>query len=124
VLANPYSKAAEFVLDNPAYAIDPRYIKSGGVTDSLKATGNWASDQPATLGLDQLANEIGAGRPIVASITWFSGGTHFVAIAGVLGDSLLILDPINGQSVVRFGSFPASYFGGATLDFYAFTKHA
>jgi hypothetical protein len=122
ILADPYSQPAEFVLDNPAYGIDRRYIKSGGVSDPLKVTGNWASDQAGSLHLDQIASEINAGRPVVASITWFSGGSHFVAIAGVLGDSLLVLDPINGQSVVRFGTFPGSYFGGATLDNYTFTK--
>ena len=63
-----------------------------------------------------------AGRPVAVAITWFSGGSHFVAIAGVLGDSLLILDPASGQSVVRFGDFPGTYFGGAKLDGYALTK--
>jgi hypothetical protein len=124
ILADPYSKAAEFVFDNPLYQIDPEYIKSGGVSDPLKVTGNWASDQPGSLGIDQIASEVNAGRPVVAAITWFSGGSHFVAIAGVLGDSLLVLDPINGQSVVRFGAFPGSYFGGANLDNYTFTKSA
>ena len=52
------------------------------------------------------------------------GGSHFVAIAGVDGDSMLILDPANGQSVVRFGAFPGSYFGGAKQDEYVFTKRA
>jgi hypothetical protein len=122
ILADPYSKPAEFVLDNPAYRIDPEYIKSGGISDPLKVTGNWASNQPANLGLDQIASEVNAGRPVTADITWFSGGSHVVAIAGVLGDSLLVLDPVNGQSVVRFGAFPASYFGGATLDDFTFTK--
>jgi hypothetical protein len=125
ILADPYSKPAEFVLDNPAYGIDPKYTKqSGGVSDALKVTGNWASNQPGSLGLDQIASEVNAGRPVVAEITWFSGGTHFVAIAGVLGAGLLVLDPINGQSVIRFGGFPAYYFGGAKLDNYTFTKSA
>ena len=123
-LANPYSQAAEFVLENPAYRIDREYIKSGGVSDPLKVTGNFASNQPGNLSLDQIASEVNAGRPVVVGITWFSGGSHFVAIAGVLGDGLLVLDPINGQSVVRFGAFPGSYFGGATLDEYVFTKSA
>jgi Papain-like cysteine protease AvrRpt2 len=125
ILADPYSQPAEYVLDNPAYGIDPVYIKSGGVGDALKVPGNWASDQPGSLGLDQIASEVNAGRPVVAAITWFSNNaTHFVAIAGVLGDSLLVLDPINGQSVISFGTFPGSYFGGAKLDNYTFTKSA
>jgi hypothetical protein len=33
ILADPYGKPAEFVLDNPAYRVDSRYIKSGGVSD-------------------------------------------------------------------------------------------
>ncbi|MFM0222101.1 hypothetical protein [Paraburkholderia dipogonis] len=123
-LANPYSQAAEYILDDPKYGIDRRYIKSGGVSDPLKVTGNWASNQPGDLGLDQIASELNAGRPVVADITWFSGGSHVVAIAGVLSDSLLVLDPANGQSVVRFGAFPGSYFGGAKLDGFIFTKRA
>jgi hypothetical protein len=124
ILANPYDKAAEFVLDNPAYGIDRRYLKSGGVSDPLKIMGNYASSQGPNLSLNQIAAEVNAGRPVLADITWTSGGSHVIAIAGVLGDSLLILDPVNGQSVARFGVFPSSYFGGATLDDYTFTKHA
>ena len=67
ILADPYSQPAEFVLDNPAYGIDRRYIKSGGVSDPLKVTGNWASDQAGSLHLDQIASEINAGRPVVAT---------------------------------------------------------
>ncbi len=124
ILADPYNQAAEFVLDNPIYAIDPEYIKSGGVSDPLKVTGNFASSQGGNLSLDQIAAEVNSGRPVLADITWFSGGSHCIAIAGVLGDFLLVLDPINGQSVVRFGTFPVSYFGGATLDDFTFTKSA
>lgn len=47
-----------------------------------------------------------------------------MAIAGVDGDNMLILDPINGESVVRFGAFPGSYFRGAKQDEYVFTKKA
>jgi hypothetical protein len=122
ILADPYSKSAEFVLDNPAYGVDPVYLKSGGVADPLKVTGNFANYQPSSLGLDQIASEINAGRPVLADITWFSKGSHCVAIAGVLGDSILILDPANGQSVARFEAFPGAYFGGATLNDYCFTK--
>jgi hypothetical protein len=121
-LANPYDKAAEYILDNFTYMVDRRYLKSGGVTDALKTTGNYDSYH-GPLPLDRIAAQINAGRPVVASITWLDGtGTHFVAIAGVLGDSLLILDPVAGQSVVRFGDFPGTYFNGAKLDGYAFTK--
>jgi hypothetical protein len=122
-LANPYSTAAEYILDNLAYGIDRRYLKSGGVTDALKTTGNYDSYHGGELPLDQIAAQINAGKPVVVSITWLNGsGTHFVVIAGVLGNSLLILDPANGQSVVRFGDFPGSYLSGAKLDGYAFTK--
>ena len=124
ILANPYDKKAEFVLNNPAYGIDSRYIKSGGVSDSLKVTGNLGAIQPSNLSLAAIAAEVNAGRPVVAAITWFSGGSHFVAIAGVQGDSMLILDPVNGELVVRFGAFPGSYLGGAKQDEYVFTKPA
>ncbi|QUQ62705.1 papain-like cysteine protease family protein [Kutzneria sp. CA-103260] len=92
------------------------------MTDALSTVGNYASYQPANLTLAQIASEINAGRPVAVGITWFSGGSHVVVIAGVQGEGLLILDPANGQSFVEFGAFPATYFGGATLDGYAFTK--
>lgn len=111
-LANPYTQAAEFILDKPEYGVDREYLKSGGISDPLKVTGNYVSYHGANLTLDQIAAEVNAGRPVAVDITWLSGvGSHVVAIAGVLGDSLLILDPANGQSVVRFGAFPGSYFG-------------
>jgi hypothetical protein len=49
---------------------------------------------------------------------------HVVAIARVLSDGLLILDPVNDQSVVQPGAFPGSYFGGATLNDFIFTRKA
>jgi Papain-like cysteine protease AvrRpt2 len=133
ILADPYSTPAEYAL-NPGLdrsvfppktidKIDPEYLKSGGISDPLNVTGNYVSYHGADLTLDQIAAEVNAGRPVAVDITWFSGkGSHVVAIAGVLGDGLLILDPANGQSVVRFGAFPGTYFGGATLDGYTFTK--
>lgn len=122
-LNDPYAAAAEFILDNPIYGVDRDYLKSGGVTDALKQVGNYDSYHGNNLSLGDIAGQISAGHPVVADITWLNGaGSHVVAIAGVLGDSLLILDPANGESVVRFGDFPATYFGGATLDGYAFTK--
>jgi len=133
ILADPYSKAAEHALDravdftlvHPATIdkIDPDYIRGGATADALTVTGNYAGSYGADLTLAEIAAEVNAGRPVTADITWFSDGhSHVVAIAGVLGDSLLIVDPINGQSVISFGAFPGSYFGGATLDGYTFTK--
>lgn len=121
-LANPYSPAALSILDNPTFGVDRRYLKTGGVTDALKTTGNNKGWQGASVSLSKIAGEISAGRPVIAGITWFSKQSHYVAIAGVLGDSLLILDPANGQAVVRFQDFPVGYLSGATLDGFAFTK--
>lgn len=121
-LANPYSSAAEYILDTPGLGIDSRYIKSGGVSDPLKKMGNWASDQGPNIGLAAVAAEVNAGRPVVAAITWKSGFSHFVAIAGVQGENILVLDPINGSSVMPYNQFPANYFGGATLDGFTFTQ--
>jgi hypothetical protein len=121
ILGDPYNQLAEYVLDGPDLGIYAPYLKSGGVSDPLKVTGNYNTTVAGDLSLADLAGEVNAGRPVIAAITWYGGGSHFVAIAGVLGDSLLILDPINGQSVVRFGVFPSTYHGGATLDNYTYT---
>ena len=107
ILANAYDQKAEFVLNNPAYGIDARYIKSGGVSDPLKVTGNLGSIQSSNLSLAQIAAEVNAGRPVIAAITWFSGGSHFVAIAGVDGDNMLILDPITASWSCALARSPA-----------------
>jgi hypothetical protein len=123
ILADPYNIAALFALEDPSIGIDRRYLKSGGVSDALDVYGNSAGWRGNDLSLDQIAGEVNAGRPVIATIKWNdTGGEHFVAIAGVFGDGLLILDPINGQSVVRFGSFPGAYYQGGTLADYCFTK--
>lgn len=122
-LANPYDQAAEYILDNAKYGVDRRYLKTGGVGDPLTTTGNYAGYHGGDTSHAAVAAEIGAGRPVAVDITWNpSGPSHVVAIAGILGDSLLVLDPVNGMSVIRWQNFPATYFGGAKLDGYAFTK--
>jgi hypothetical protein len=120
--ADPYAVAARYVLDDPRLGINRLYLKSGGVTDALKKVGNYASYESPNLTLAQVAGELNAGRPVVAAITWAGGGSHFVLIAGIQGEGMLILDPANGEAFVEFGEFPSTYFGGATLDGYAFTK--
>ena len=120
--ANPYAISARYVLDAPLLAIDTRYLKSGGVTDALKKVGNYASYHGPDLTLADLRREIDAGRLVVADIKWFSGGSHEVLIAGIQGEGLLILDPVNGECFTEFGEFPGTYFGGATLNGYALTK--
>lgn len=121
-LADPYNIASRYVMDDPALGVDRRYLKSGGVTDALKQTNNLAGWEGPNVTLDRLAQEINAGRPVIAGITWNSGGSHYLTIAGIQGEGMLILDPVNGQSLTEFGDFPGTYFGGATLDGYAFTR--
>ena len=121
ILANPYTTAAENVLNNPALGIPVEYIKSGGVGDALKVHGNWASDA-GSMTLDQIANEVNAGRPVCVDIQWTGGGQHVVAVAGVLDDQLLICDPALGESVQQFEDFPATYNGGATIVGFSLTK--
>jgi hypothetical protein len=64
--------------------------------------------------LDEIGGEISAKRPVAADIQWNSGGQHVVAIAGVLNDQLLVCDPANGESIIRYADFPGQYAGGAT----------
>jgi hypothetical protein len=119
-LLNPYDPAAEGCLDNAG--IPSVCIKTGGVGDPLKVSNNYA-DIRTSMSLDEITAEIKAGRPVVVDINWNNGsGQHSVAIAGVLNNLLLILDPINGETVMSFGNFPAQYNGGATLNLYILTK--
>jgi hypothetical protein len=124
ILANPYTPAAENVLNNPVLGIPIEYIKSGGVGDALNVHGNWKQPGVATLTLAQMAAEISAGRPICANIAWnaANAGQHVVVIAGVLNDQLLICDPANGESVIQYEDFPAFYSSGASLVDYNLTQ--
>ena len=119
LLSNPYSSLAENCLNS--VGIPMVCIKSGGVGDALNVYGNNASRHPQAT-LAQIAAELAARRPVVVDIIWPSGDSHVVAIAGVLNDLVLILDPANGESVIAFEDFPGQYAGGATLGGYTFTK--
>jgi hypothetical protein len=121
-LADPYSQAAEFVLDNPAWGVDRDYLKSGGVNDALTMVGNCGDIVGPDMSLDRITAEVAAGRPVVAAITWLdTKQSHIVAIGGFDGEELLIEDPANGESVIKFGDFPRSYLAGAELDEYVLT---
>jgi hypothetical protein len=123
ILANPYTIAAQYVLNNPVLGIPVEYIKSGGVGDALNVHGNWNSVGGGSLTLDQIVTEVSAGRPVCADIAWSGGaGQHCVAIAGVLDDLLLVCDPIYGETVIEYEQFPVAYQGGASLVSYALTK--
>jgi hypothetical protein len=92
------------------------------VGDALDVNGNWNKPGHSSITLAQISTEIGAKRPIAVDIKWHSGGQHCVAIAGVLNDLLLICDPINGESVIKYESFPSAYRGGASLQTACLTK--
>jgi hypothetical protein len=121
ILANPYDRSAEDALED--VGIPTVCIKSGGVGDVLNVTNNNGGDF-GSLSLDEITSELEAGRPVVADIQWTSGGQHVVAIVGVLNEQLLVCDPANGESVIRYQDFPAQYAGGATIVGYNKTKRA
>jgi hypothetical protein len=123
ILADPYLPPAEGVLGNPSLGIPSEYIKSGGVNDALNVTGNLNGSPRSSITLAQIQTEIGAGRPVVMDIAWNAGGgQHVVAIAGALDEMLLICDPIYGESVIQYESFPSAYQGGASLASVCLTK--
>ena len=73
--------------------------------------------------LAQITTEIKAGWPIAVDLSWNDkSGQHAVAIAGVLDDKLLICDPDNGESSIKYESFPSGYYGGASVVTYVRTK--
>ena len=126
ILASPYGTDALYVLedDNAILGIPTEYFKSGGEGDALNVKGNLSSSTAGFIPLAQIQSEISAGRPVVVDIAWDSnGGQHDVAIAGVLGDKLLILDPIYGESIIPYESFPSTYQGGATVNSVFLTKN-
>ena len=126
ILANPYGTDALYVLENnnAVLGIPTEYFKTGGEGDALNVKGNQNTSTPNLIPLAQIQSEITAGRPVVVDIAWNSNGKqHVVAIAGVLGDKLLILDPIYGDSVVPYESFPSAYQGGATVNVVYLTQN-
>jgi hypothetical protein len=122
-LVHPYDRNAQYALDGRG--LEQVCIKVGGVDTVLKAYNNHAGDF-ANLSLEEIDREINAGRPVVASIDWTAGvgEGHAVAIVGVLNDLLLVSDPANGETVIRYQDFPTQYAGGASLNAYCKTKHA
>ncbi len=114
-LADTDAKTTYNVLGKPAAGLPSVCIKTGGVGDALNINGNWNKPSHSSLTLAQITTEINAKRPIALDIKWHSGAQHCVAIAGVLDDMLLICDPIYGESVIQYQSFPAEYHGGASL---------
>jgi len=72
-----------------------------------------------TLTLHDVAGQIHLGRPVVVAV---KNGTHFVAIAGVLNDLILVCDPAKGESVMKFEDFQAGYDGSGGAGGYYYTK--
>ena len=120
-LADPYAKTALYALDNPGLVLPYRDNHPGNVADALKVNGNLNLTEPS-IALTRIVSEISAGRPIAVDIKWNQGGQHCVAIAGVLNDMLLICDPIRGESVIHYESFPSAYQSGASLMAVCLTK--
>jgi hypothetical protein len=121
-LADPYTKSTYNILGKPSANIPAVCIKSGGVGDALNIHGNWNKPARSSITLAQISTEIGAKRPIAVDIKWHSGAQHCVAIAGVLEDMLLICDPVHGESVIKYESFPSAYRSGASLRIACLTK--
>jgi hypothetical protein len=120
---NPANNAALYILDDPKYGVDKRYLKSGWVGHALQTVGCYHDSRGTDTTLAQVTAEVNARRPVVAEITWLNTIiSHFVVIIGVLGDSLAISDPANGPSVIRWENFPAQYYDGAQLNGWDFTK--
>jgi len=115
ILADPYTTSAKYVLNKPTLMIPAVCVKPGGVGDALNIHGNRNSSPLSSLTLAAITDEMETGHPIAVDIKWTrGGGQHCVAIAGVLDDMLLICDPINGESVIQYETFPTAYRGGAS----------
>jgi hypothetical protein len=115
ILADPYTKSAESVLNKPNLRIPAVCVRTGGVAAALDIHGNLNKQVDSPLTLATITQEIAARRPIAVDIKWSDGsGGHTVAIAGVVNDMLLICDPANGESAIQFEKFPAAYRAGAS----------
>jgi hypothetical protein len=85
---------------------------------ALTITGHLASTSNGKPTLATVINEINAGHPISVNIQWTGGGGHNPVVDGYdcsqpTGATIDLQDPWYGHSVQEFGSFPASYQGGA-----------
>lgn len=120
--ANAFNPAAELCLDN--VGLPQLCHQTGGIGDALDAARvpfRWAK----TATLAEIAKEVDNDRPVCVSIEWLdNSGSHYVIIAGVLNDQILILDPGAGPTVMAYEDFPARYGTGATLAGVAFTKRS
>jgi hypothetical protein len=128
LLADPYSSAALYALDDAGSGMPSSCNRTGGVGDALDVNNNWnnpggnRNDSQPTVTLAQIQTEIAGRRPIAVDIQWNGGGQHCVAITGVLNDILLICDPIYGETVIQYEDFPSAYASGAALIDVCLTK--
>ena len=87
----------------------------GGINTALDVHNNLAEERTSLM-LDEIAAEIAVARPIAVDIigTQASASTSSRS-QGVLNDLLLVCDPVNGESVIRYADFPAQYQGAVLL---------
>jgi hypothetical protein len=121
---DPYAPTALYAFE-PAAAGLPQICDHGGsVATALQLFGAIAANYngQSSMSLDQIKQQLGQGQPVAIGITWSTGGGHTVAVVGVVGNLLLISDPILGESVIEYENFPAQYNGGANSPSFYVTQ--
>jgi ABC-type bacteriocin/lantibiotic exporter with double-glycine peptidase domain len=86
----------------------------GALDDALTSVGNLNYVDSGKASLNDIENEINNCRIVAIRIEWDSSHSgHFVAIYGYKKKRIYVADPIYGESVHNYNSFPSNYQGGA-----------
>ncbi|HHC24023.1 MAG TPA: hypothetical protein ENK58_01215, partial [Desulfobacterales bacterium] len=59
----------------------------------------YSSGSEGALSQSVVQTQMNAGRPVVVNWEWNSGGGHFVVARGLEGDTMYLMDPLNGPTI-------------------------
>jgi len=84
------------------------------IANDFNSLYNISATLTGTLSVSTIRTHMAVNKPIYASVNWFTGGGHGVAISGIdiLGDNgLRIMDPAYGWQYPSYDSFKTNYLG-------------
>ena len=81
------------------------------LNEALQFVGCYSHWSPGHRSFERIQAEIDAGRPICLRLEWYSGGSHYLLVAGYYAATheIYLEDPQHGPSVQKFALFPHTY---------------
>ena len=95
----------------------------GFLDDALTRVAHLSSDTGGTTAIGTMIEDLTAGNPVCIRIGWSGGGGHFIAATGAEHpDTMIVDDPIYGQSVLSYNTLASDYQGSGSWTNSYYTK--